>query len=345
MERVTLADVAKYARVSPSTVSHVINNTRFVTEETRQQVLQAISALNYYPNQVARSLIVKRTYTAGLLITDVGNPFYHRIILGVENVALANGYSVFLFNASYDQARSIKYIRSMIERRADGILLMSSRMSEDILDEATRHNIPTVVLDWNEFEVQKAGAVSFDFDNGIRQAITHLIELGHRRFAHVSGDLELWTARIRRDLFLSILAEHGVDPASVPVIEGNFQIDGGRRALHQLMDAAERPTAIFTINDLTAIGLMIEAKHLGLSVPEDFSVVGVDDIALAAEMTPALTTIAIPGYQVGEQCMTMLLDMLNRAEDDSLEHTDYRRVVKTELIVRESTAVPPNDAR
>ncbi len=335
MERATIKDVAKLAGVSNATVSHVMNNTRFVSDGTKQIVERAVEELNYRPSQIARSLSVQRTLTIGLLISDVGNPFYYPIIQGVESVAHANNYDVYLLNAGYDQKRSVKYVRSMIERRADGIILMSSRMSMEIVGEATRHKIPTVVLDWNEVAFQDATAIHFDFERGIRQAVIHLIELGHRRFAHVAGDLSLWTARIRRDLYLKILGEYGISPATVPVVEGNFKIEGGRRALHQLMNTPAKPTAVFTVNDLTAIGLIFEAKQLGLLVPDDFSVVGVDDIGLASQITPSLTTLALPGFVIGELCVSSLLDLLsNPTQEDSLR----THMVEAKFILRESTA-------
>jgi LacI family transcriptional regulator len=343
MGRATIDEVAKRAGVSKATVSHVINHTRFVSDETRSLVLQAIEALNYRPSQIARSLSVQQTSTIGLLITDVANPFYHRIIQGVEDVALANDYSVFLFNASYDSQRSIKYIRSMVQRRVDGIILMSSRMSMDIVQEATREKVPTIVLDWNGAELGGAGAVNFNFEMGIRQAVAHLINLGHRKFAHVAGDLNLWTARIRRDLFLNCLAEYGVDPNTVPVIEGNFTIEGGRRALRHLVNSSQRPTAVFTVNDLTAIGMVFEAGQLGLCVPRDFSVIGVDDIALASQITPTLTTISLPGFLIGELCMSLLLEMINDTGKKHSQDGHPLRIIETELIVRESTAAPPED--
>ncbi len=341
MARATIDDVAKYAGVSKATVSHVINETRFVRDETRSLVLQAKEALDYRPSQIARSLSVQHTSTVGLLITDVGNPFYHPIILGVENIALAHDYSVFLFNASYDTQRSIKYIRSMVQRRVDGIILMSSRMSMEIVQESTREKVPTIVLDWNEAEYADASTVNFDFETGIRQAVAHLIKLGHRRFAHIAGNLNLWTAQIRRDLFLKSLAEYGIDPDGVAVIEGDFTIEGGRRALHQLMKRPQRPTAIFTVNDLTAIGTVFEAGQLGLSVPRDFSVIGVDDIALASQISPALTTISLSGYVIGDLCMSLLLDMIQGTNTTDGQAVSLHETIGTELIVRASTAAPP----
>ncbi|MBN1449720.1 MAG: LacI family DNA-binding transcriptional regulator [Anaerolineales bacterium] len=337
-----MAQVAKRAGVSKATISHVINNTRYVSEETRQAVLNAIKELNYTPSQIARSLTVQRTFTAGLLISDVGNPFYHHVILGVEDTALAHGYSVYLFNASYDVQRSIKYLQSMIERRVDGIMLMSSRMTDEIVTEATNYGVPTVILDWNEFDMHQAGSIVFNFEEGIRKAVDHLCDLGHTRFAHVSGNLELWTAKIRRDLFLQALAERGLDPDHATVIEGDFTIEGGKRALHKLMQGPSSPTAVITVNDMTALGMLFEAANLGMVVPHDFSVIGMDDITLASQVIPSLTTIALPRYEIGKLAMMILLDLIEAPDEGEFDSMQFHRVVNTELIIRESTA-PPKD--
>ncbi len=341
MKRVTMSDVAKRAGVSKSTVSHVINKTRFVEEETRLRVLQAIEELDYRPSKVARSLVSRRTGTVGLLISDVGNPFYQQVILSVEDVALANDYSVFLFNASYDLDRSLKYIYSMIERRVDGVMFMSSRLSAELINELTRYHVPAVVLDWEEVQAEGVGMIRIEFESGIREAVNHLIGLGHRRFAHVSGPLDLWTARVRRDVFLQALAEKGIDPREVIVVEGNLRIEGGRAALHEILAAPQRPTAVLAANDLTALGIVWEAREHGLRIPEDLSVVGLDDITLAAQITPPLTTIALPCYEIGSVAMNMLLGLISASLGEEEGGGPLRRAVETHLVVRQSTAPPP----
>lgn len=339
MKRITMRDVAIQAGVSKSTVSHVINETRFVEETTRQRVLDAISELNYRPDRVARSLVFSRTYSVGLLISDVSNPFYHQVIRGVEDVALAHDYNVFLFNANYDLARSLKYIHSMIDRHADGVMMMSSRLSADLVVELTAHQVPVVLLDWEEVPVDDASTITIDFAAGIREVVGHLVELGHRRFAHVSGPLDLWTSRTRRDAFLSALAERDIDPAQVPVIEGNLRSDGGRNALHAILQLDPRPTAVFAANDLTAYGLIWEARKQGLRLPGDLSVAGVDDIDLSAQITPTLTTVALPSYEIGKLAMSMLLGRIN-PNIPELECREQHCTVSTRLIVRESTGSP-----
>jgi LacI family transcriptional regulator len=332
-----MADVAELAGVSKSTVSHVINETRHVEDGTKQRVVEAIRQLDYRPSSIARSLVLKRTNTAGLLISDIGNAFYHEVVFGVEDVALAHDYNVFLFNASYNLERSLKYIHSMIHKQVDGVLFMSSRMSTELVRELRRHDIPAVILDWEEHDMEGTAALEVDYETGIRQAVGHLVALEHERFAHVSGPLDLWTARVRRDTFLHSLQGHGIDPAAVTVAEGNLRMNGGRLALRQLLQIDPRPTAVFAANDLTALGIILEAREQGLGVPEDLSVIGLDNIEMSEQMVPALTTVALPRYEIGSRAMTMLLELLKTSEEMRDERKGMRRQISTSLIVREST--------
>ena len=209
-------------------------------------------------------------------------------------------------------------------------------MSDEWLTELARHQIPTVVLDWNVRQTggHTLGVITQDFDTGIREAVDHLINLGHRRLAHVSGPLNLETARIRRDAFLNALAAHGIATQQVQIVEGNLRTDGGRNALAHLLELNERPTAVFAANDLTAIGIVWAARDRGLRVPEDLSVVGLDDVLLAAEITPPLTTIALHRYELGSLAMQMLLDL----QSPKSEAKPMRREMVSHLIVRQSTA-------
>jgi DNA-binding LacI/PurR family transcriptional regulator len=226
----------------------------------------------------------------------------------------------------------------MIDRQVDGVMFMSSRLTMQLIEELSRHQVPALILDWEEARVEGMATIAFDFESGIREAVEHLIGLGHRHFAHVSGPPDLWTARIRRSLFVDMLGERGVDPASVLIVEGNLGIDGGRGALVDIVQAANRPTAVFAANDLTALGLVWEARKQGIRVPEDLSVVGLDDIELAGQITPPLTTIALPRYQMGALAMRTLLDLI-RAEEGG---GGMRHIMPTRLVVRESTGEPPD---
>lgn len=338
--RPTIADVAKVAGVSTSTVSRVLNgNYAYIRDETRDRVLKAIEELQYRPSSVARSLTLKRTNTAGVMISDIGNPFYPDVIRGIEDVALEHDYNIFSCNTNYDLARGMKFVRSFVDKRVDGVLVMSSAMSDAWLVELAKNNIPVVVLDWKvSADNVDASTIKVDFDCGIGQAVEYFIALGHRHFAHISGPLDLPTSRLRRDGFLNALARHGVDAHTVLVVEGNLRIDGGREALKRLLTASRFPTAVFTANDLTAMGLLSAARAHGLRVPEDLSVCGMDDIWLTSETDPPLTTVALPRYEIGSTAMHMLLRLLNERGAEDAEGVNYREVVETRLVVRQSTA-------
>lgn len=339
MSRPTIADVAQAAGVSKSTVSRVLSgNVDYMRPQTRARVEQAIAELGYRPSRVARSLTSKRTYTAALLVSDVGNPFYPEVIHGVEDLALSHGYDVFLCNTNYNTARGLTFVRSLADKQVDGVLIMSSSMSDEWLAELARHAIPTVVLDWDlPNPPPTVGIIGVDYRPGIYAAVEHLLALGHTRFAHVSGPLHLRTSHLRRDAFLQALSGHGIDPDGVVTIEGNLRINGGRAALAQLLALPRPPTAVFAANDLTAMGLVRAARARGLRVPQDMSVVGLDDIWLVADMEPPLTTVALPRYEIGRIAMDMLLGLLQTPPA-----APYRQV-QTWLVTRDSTAAPPEN--
>ncbi|MCX8061699.1 MAG: LacI family transcriptional regulator [Anaerolineales bacterium] len=334
MNRVTIKDVANRAGVSKTTVSHVLNKTRAVEETTRAKVLQAIEELGYRPSQVARSLISKRTKTAGLLISDVSNPFYPDVILGVEEVAFAEDYSIFLCNTNYDLERGLKLVQSLVDKSVDGILFMSSSMSLQMVKEAVENQIHVVVLDWEDSNLQDmASTITINFESGIQQAVRHLVESGHQRIAHISGPLNLWTAQVRRNAFLKALEQNGLDPQQAVIIEGDLRIEGGRKAFDQLNQISPRPTAVVAANDLMALGVLWAARNAGLELPRDLSVVGLDDIDLASKVSPSLSTVALPRREIGKMAMRILLDMIREGK----EATKAQVTVDTTFVLRQST--------
>jgi len=337
-KRVTITNVALQAGVSKSTVSHVINHTRFVEPETSQKVVSAIEFLGYRPSGIARSLVSKRTRTAGLLISDVGNPFYHEVIMGVEDIALANDYSVFLCNTSYDLDRGMKFIQSLIDKSVDGVLFMTSVLSFEMVQEVTKNQIKAVVLDWGNSHIDElASTITIDFKDGINQAVGHLVNLGHTRIAHVSGPLHLWTSQVRKEAFQEALCNHGLDPNEAIIVEGNLRIEGGTLAFIELSRYRQLPSAIIAANDLTALGILWEARNAGLRLPQDLSIIGLDDIDLASKVTPALTTIALPRFEAGQLAMQIMLNMLG-----SPSFQVFSQRVPTSLVLRDSTAAASN---
>ncbi len=334
MPRPTIQDVAKTAQVSKSTVSRVLSgNYEYMRADTREKVELAVKRLGYRPSSIAQSLTSKRTNTAAILISDIGNPFYPDVIHGVEQIAFENQYGIFLCNTNYDLDRGLELIRSLIDKRVDGVMLMSSSMTDDWLDELVDNGIPTVVLDWDiKLAQRNLSTIQVDYEPGIKAAVNHLVSLGHTRFAHVSGPLTWPTSRTRRDVFLSALKLHQIFPENVPILEGNLRMDGGRQAAIQLMGLSERPTAIFAANDLTALGLMAELKAQGLRIPQDMSIVGLDDIYLSSQSDPPLTTVALPRREIGELAMKMLLRWFKTGAEPVIER------VESSLVIRASTA-------
>jgi DNA-binding LacI/PurR family transcriptional regulator len=330
----TIDDVAAAAGVSKATVSRVISGTfTHIRPETRRRVEEAIAALNYRPSAVARSLSSSRTFTVGMLVSDVANPFYGDVIHGVEDEAITAGYNVLLANTNYNLERGLALIRSLIDRRADGVLIMSSSASDAWLEELARAAMPAVVLDWARRDIDAVSCVEVDFRPGIVEATAHLLALGHRRLGHVAGPLNLKTSRDRRDAFLDALEAGGVARGRVLVATGELTIEGGREAWCLMREERHTPTAVFCANDLMALGVLSAARAEGLRVPGDLSIIGLDDIWLAAQFDPPLTTVALPRYEIGALSMRMLLDLLRGASPE-------RRTVSTSLVLRKSTAAP-----
>ena len=336
MLRPTIADVAKTAGVSKSTVSRVLSgNAEYMRDATRQRVEEAIAQLGYRPSSVARSLTSKRTFTAGMLVSDISNPFYPEVINGAEDVALKQGYNIFLCSSNYDLDRGMTFVRSLIDKQVDGVLVMSSTMSDEWVQELARHDVPVVVLDWEPEDIEgTVGTIGVDFEPGIRAAVDHLVELGHQNIAHVSGPLHLRTSHLRQDAFLQAMAAHNLNPQQTTIIEGDLQIEGGKAALAQLLELPEQPTAVFAANDMMAMGIVRAARANGLRIPDDLSVVGLDNIWLVEDMEPPLTTVALPRYEIGQLAVQMLFDLLQEPQGSkSVQH----KQVETYLVVRQST--------
>lgn len=331
MSRPTITDVAKAAGVSKATVSRVLNGTAtYIRPATAERVKQVVMELGFRPNGLARSLSLRRSGTLALVVSDIVNPFYAEVIHGLEDAALEHDSSIFLCNTNYDLERGLKLIRSLIDKRVDGVLLMSSSMEKDWLDELQQHGVPVVVVDpVSKHAQQGIGAINVDFATGIGEAVAALMEAGHQRLALVTGPLDLKTAKTRREAFFESVSQHGIDPASVIEVESNFRMDGGRAAFGQL----GRATAIFCSNDLLALGLLAEARKQGLDLPRDLSIIGLDDIEMAADSFPALSTVALPRYEIGQLAAELIFELMAGKTP-----ADFQRVVKTTYIHRGSVA-------
>ena len=335
MNRPTITDVAKVAGVSKATVSRVLNGSAaHMRPETAAKVKDAVAALEFRRNAVARSLSVRHSGTLALVVSDIVNPFYAKVMQGLEDAALARGANVFLGNTNYDLNRGLALIDSLIDKQVDGVLLMSSSMEPSWLERLRRSQVPTVVVD----PVSHAGqpgvaAIRVDFAAGIGKAVASLYGAGHRKVAVVTGPLELKTARVRRDAVLGAVTTCGFEPDTVVQIEGDFRTGGGRRALEPILNG--EVTAVFCCNDLMGMGLLLEARKHNLDLPQDLSVIGLDDIEMAAETYPALSSVALPRYAIGELAAELIFELMVNPQAEKLE-----RCVKTTYIARESVSSP-----
>ncbi|AYC21162.1 Ribose operon repressor [Dickeya dianthicola] len=304
-----MKDVARLAGVSTSTVSHVINNNRYVSDAIRYRVMKAVEQLNYAPSALARSLKINQTRTIGMLLTASSNPFYAEVVRGVERCCYERGYSLILCNTEGDHHRLSRSLETLLQKRVDGLLLMCTESHMPSPDIIRRYpSIPVVMMDWAPFE----GSSDVIKDNSLQggeMATHHLISQGYRKAMHQAG--------------LSILPGYEVI--------GDFEFETGFRAMQQLLALPERPDAVFTSNDAMAVGVYRALYEAGLSIPDDMAVVGYDDIELARYLSPPLTTIHQPKDELGELAIDTLF---HRLEHPDAEHNVL--VLTPELIIRDS---------
>ncbi|HHG8783766.1 ribose operon transcriptional repressor RbsR [Enterobacter hormaechei] len=303
----TMKDVARMAGVSTSTVSHVINNDRFVSEAIREKVDAAIKELNYAPSALARSLKLNQTRTIGMLITASTNPFYSELVRGVERSCFERGYSLVLCNTEGDEQRMNRNLETLMQKRVDGLLLLCTETHQPSKEIIQRYpSIPTVMMDWAPFD----GTSDLIQDNSLLggdMATQHLIDKGHTRIACITGPLDKTPARLRLEGYLSAMERAGLAIPDGYRITGDFEFNGGFEAMQKLLAQEPRPRAVFIGNDAMAFGAYQALYQAGLRVPDDMAIVGYDDIELARYMTPPLTTIHQPKDELGELAIDVLI--------------------------------------
>ena len=329
----TIAEVARRASVSIATVSRVLNNVpRGVGAALRKRVLKAAQELDFRPNALARSLHQKRTHTLGLLITDIANPYYAGITRGIEDVSRRLGYALFICNTDRDPAAMAHYIEVLREQRVDGIIIGGGGTPGRRHFQALHHRgIPAVLI--GRYDVPLP-AVRIDNLKGGWEAATHLIRLGHRRVAILSGPDTSTSIQDRMKGYQRAILEHGLSLPDGWILRGDLRPASALELAGRLLSARQRPTAILAANDQMAIATIRAALKLGLRVPEDLSVVGFDNIELASYVSPALTTMGLPLYQMGVAAAEIAIRLL--AGTSGKEEAWFT----PELIVRESTGPP-----
>jgi DNA-binding LacI/PurR family transcriptional regulator len=327
----SIKDVAREAGVSTATVSHVINKTRFVSDEVSARVLQAVEECRYYPNAHARSLASGRSRILGLIISDITNPFFPELVKAIETAAYEHGYDVVLSNTNYDAERTSHYVQRFIERKVAGVVLMTSEMDKSLIEELARREVSVVFLDSGETGLHMSN-LRVCYDEGIKQAILHLVELGHHNIAFIGGPPHLRSARRRLDAFRQTMKIVLPDTRE-QIYQGDFKIEGGKRSALEILAADDLPTAVVAANDLTAFGAMSEFRRAGLNVPQDISVIGFDDIDFASLIEPALTTVNLPRQELGRLAIEALMTMLSSPTQHGVELS-----ISTQLVVRQTTS-------
>ena len=336
--RVTITDVARAANVHASTVSRVLNGRAELSllPETRERVIAAATRLGYRPSALARGLRLRRTFTLGMLVPDITNPVFPSIIKGVEGAAHTRGYHLILCNTDDSFEREASYLRVLREWRVDGILIASSSTAESTIAELRREKVPFVLVN-SASRASDDLAVTPDNRQGVSAALDHLIQLGHRRIGLIAAPQTTVTGQERLLAARAALRRHHLahEDALVVVADSFSEVSGYRAARRLLLDG-EPLTAIFCANDLIALGTIRFARELGLTVPDDLSVVGFNNIPQSELFDPPLTTVNVPQEEMGVLAAALLIDQLEG------RHIDRRRVVlETEIVVRGSTAPPP----
>jgi len=334
--RVTIDDVAKLAGVSIATVSHALNATGRIGLEARRRVLLIARHLKYYPNQNARCLAARTSRTMGVIVSDIENPFFAVAIRSFEGRARHWGYDVIVKETEYKVSHMKHAAERMLGQAVRGVAILTSEMSPTWLNEIVRRNIPVSCFDL-DFVNAHATNLKADYLSGMRQVIDHLCQLGHRRIAFVGGRPGLKNVLSRHNSFVLSMREHGLEPG--PMITGIQTLEGGFSAGLSLLKGSPRPTAVVSVNDLTAVSLIRAFGDRGLRVPQDVSVTGFDNTYLAEYFVPRLTTVDTHPDVLGRTALDALHEASRGAQRSGREFK-----INLDLVVRNSTGPAPDNS-
>lgn len=332
MKRATITDVAKLAGVSKSTVSHVINSTRFVEEETKQRVLGVIMDLGYHPSLAARSLTTNRTGTIGVIVSDASNSFFGDVLRGIEDILQPLNYSLMVCNTDEILERENHYIDLLLRQRVDGIIAAATSQKWEALNRAPIQHTPVIFLD-RTYEGLEGSFVGVNNLAGAHLGAKHIIDWGHHKIGILAGFQRLSTMRERLAGFRQALHEHQIEVPDEWIVESPLGIEAGRESAKQILSIPESPSALFINNNFLTLGAMLAIRELGLRCPDDISLVGFDDHPWSAVSNPPLTVVRQPSRHLGQEAARMILSQI------AGEETPGKRVIlECELIIRESCA-------
>lgn len=330
-----IREIARRAKVSTATVSRAINRVSTVDPQLAKRVWKVVEELGYYPNTQARALVSGKSRIFGLIVSEITNPFFPEIVQSFEDIAVRHNYEILLTSTVHDRSRMELAVRRMIERRVDGVAVLTFGLEESLVDDLRFRKVPLVFVDVGP-QVPGVTSIHINYEHGIRQGVQHLAALRHQRIAFVTGPLHLKSAVARKEAFEASMKEIGLQVNRDSIVVGDHTMEGGMRALVTVINKTNRPTAVICSNDMTAIGVLREAYEYGITIPEELSVVGFDDIRLAQFMTPPLTTIQMSQSLLAELAFKALLSEVEQ-EPGTIEGRKFELV--TSLVLRRTTAL------
>ena len=332
--------VAALAKVSIATVSRTINGSPAVSDRLSKRVWQAIEQLNYFPNTHARSLVSGRSRLLGIIVENITNPFFPELIQSFEEVAVAHGYEILVSSSNSDPVVLTNCVRRMLERKVEGVAVLTFGEEEPVLDQLAHHDIPMVLAEFR-LDDPKTSTILLDYTTGVRAAVDHLAELGHTKIGFLAGPHKLHSAITRENDFRTAMDAAKLPVEKAWVIECDHTLRGGVAGFERLQALGSQPTAVLCSNDMTAIGVLRAAYMKGLRVPQDLSVVGLDDIDFAEFTLPPLTTIRLSRTDLARAAFDALREQVEETGSSKMKR---EFLVSTSLVVRGSTAAPPVEA-
>jgi LacI family transcriptional regulator, galactose operon repressor len=335
---VTLADVARRARVSPATASRVINGSaKRVTSELKERVLKAVADLRYVPNAHAQHLARSQRSAVGVIVHDVSDPYFAEITRGLQRVATGGGRLLVICNSYGEPERELEYVELLRAQQVNALVLAGSGYHDSIFTRKINNQLEAYARSGGRVSVigrhdHVGSAVMPDNEHGGYLAARKIYELGHTRVGVISGPKTLTTTTDRLSGVARAVREHGAHAGAPQIVHADFRRDGGAAATVQLLEGSHRITAIMAMNDSMAVGALSVLRYRGIRVPEDISVIGFDDMPIAIDVTPSLTTVRLPLIEMGVRAMALALD--------DVDLTDRRETIAVELVMRESCAPP-----
>ena len=338
VQAMDIREIARRAKVSTATVSRAINRVPSVDPQLAKRVWKVVNELGYYPNTQARALVSGRSRIFGLIVSEITNPFFPEIVQTFEDIAVRNNYEILLTSTVHDPTRMELAVRRMIERRVDGVAILTFGMEDSLIQDLRFRRVPLVFVDVGP-HVAGVSNIRINYQHGIRQAVQHLAALRHSRIAFITGPLHLKSALARKHAFETAMHEIGLMVSPELIVVGDHTMEGGMRAVVELSGLQPRPTAVLCSNDMTAIGVMREAYEYGIGIPKDLSVVGFDDIRLSQFTIPPLTTVQMSQTLLAEFAFKALM---TEVESKSTSETGREYELFTSLVLRGSTALAPS---